>query len=170
MKQGIAFAGTCLLISIAAFLMFVWVNADRLPERTATHFNLEGKADGWMPRTQHLWLMTATGVGMPLLMLAALSAIRLVPAKLVNMPHRDYWLAEERRGSTYAWFTRAGLWLGCSTTLGMGTLHELILRANEKSPPTLESGPVMVMATAMLACVLAFVIATLLHFRKPSDA
>ena len=152
---------------MAAFLAYVWMNADRLPERVATHFTLEGEADDWMPRTEHLWFMTCAGVGVPLIVVAAFLVIRKVPARFVNLPYREYWLAEERRPSTTAWMTRAGLWLGCGITLGMGVLHELMLRANQHAPATLDSGPVFLVVAIMMACAVAFVIAMVLHFHKP---
>jgi hypothetical protein len=170
MKQGFALAGTCFLVSIAAFLAYVWMSAERLPVRVATHFTMRGEADTWMSRGEHLTFMTCMGVGVPLFVVAAFLVVRKVPARFVNLPYREYWLAEERRSSTTAWLTRSALWLGCGITVGMGVLHELFLRANQQTPATLDSGPVLLVVAIMMACAVAFVIATVLHFHKPPGA
>ncbi len=170
MKQGFALAGTCFLISIAAFLAYVWMNAERLPERVATDFTMQGEPETWMSRGEHLTFMTGMGIGVPFSVVGMFLLIRRVPARFVRLPYRDYWLAEERRSSTSGWMTRSALWLGCGFTVGMGMLHELILRANQQTPATLDSGPVLLVVALMMACAVAFVIATVLHFHKPPGA
>lgn len=170
MKQGFALASICLVLSIACFLGHAWLSTDRLPERVATHFNMRGEADGWMPRRDHLWAMTGAGVGIPLFVATVFLLIRKVPARFVNVPYREYWLAEERRSSTTAWMTRAGLWFGCGIIWGMGVLHELILRANQHTPATLDPGPVLLVVVVMMGAAMGFVIATVLRFHKPPGA
>ncbi|RBP44395.1 uncharacterized protein DUF1648 [Roseimicrobium gellanilyticum] len=169
-KESITLPGTCFILSLVVFLAYVWLSGDRLPERVATHFKTNGTADAWMDRHEHLWSMTAAGIGLPMLIVGAFLIVRKVPARFVNLPYREYWLAEERRPMTMAWMTRAALWLGCGITLGMGVLYELILRANALTPATLESGPVMLVVAIMMGSTVIFVIATVLHFYRPPTA
>ena len=37
---------------------------DRLPERMATHFDLEGNANGWMPRAMGAWFVPVFALGL----------------------------------------------------------------------------------------------------------
>ena len=71
------------VLSIVAFLVHVWLSADRLPEKVATHFTMDGTPDGWMTRQQHLWFMTGMGIGLPSLIVGAFLIIRKVPARFV---------------------------------------------------------------------------------------
>jgi hypothetical protein len=169
-KQGLTLASTCFVLSVAAFLTYVWLSADRLPQRVATHFTLDGTADGWMQRHDHLRYMTGVGIGLPLFIVGIFLLVRKVPARFVNLPYREYWLAEERRPATDAWMTRAALWLGCGITLGMGVLHELILRANALTPAMLNSKEVMFVVAIMMGSTVIFVIAMVLHFSRPPTA
>ncbi|QIF02104.1 DUF1648 domain-containing protein [Roseimicrobium sp. ORNL1] len=168
--QPITFAGTCFVLSIVAFLVHAWLSADRLPEKVATHFTMDGTPDGWMTRQQHLWFMTGMGIGLPSLIVGAFLIIRKVPARFVNLPYREYWLAEEQRPVTMAWMTRAALWLACGMILGMGVMHECVLRANQQTPKTLESAPVMLVVAIMMGSTVIFVISMVLHFSRPPAA
>lgn len=53
-----------LLIFIAllpyVYLAFIW---EQLPETVATHFNIEGKADGWSSKNTLLYLPAILGLG-----------------------------------------------------------------------------------------------------------
>ena len=57
-----------ILISLLSYiyLAYIW---DQLPERVATHFNIEGKADGWSSRRTLLYLPAILGLGIYFLML-----------------------------------------------------------------------------------------------------
>ncbi|MBK7304171.1 MAG: SdpI family protein [Saprospiraceae bacterium] len=57
-----------ILISLLPYiyLAYIW---DQLPERVATHFNIEGKADGWSSRSTLLYLPAILGLGIYFLML-----------------------------------------------------------------------------------------------------
>lgn len=101
-----------------------------LPEKIATHFNAFGEADGWMLKQNFLILeaivllfILAEFTLLPLL-------IQKMPDSLINMPNKQFWLAQERRGETFAvirtyfeWFSVALL------TLFIG-INQLIFRAN----------------------------------------
>ena len=80
---------------------------DRLPERMATHFDLEGNANGWMPRVMGAWFA-------PVFALGLWAFVRFVPRIL---PKTD----KDRLGDASAPLV-AGL-----TALLMAALHVLIL-------------------------------------------
>jgi len=47
----------------------LYFSVSLLPDRTATHFNGAGQADGWMSRSEHFLFMGAFGLLCPLSML-----------------------------------------------------------------------------------------------------
>lgn len=71
--------------------------APRLPERVASHFNMAGEPDGWMSRTAFLGLMGGVAVGLALMFAGITWLVRRLPPSWINLPHREYWLAEPRR-------------------------------------------------------------------------
>src|SRR5262245_53721935 len=82
------------------FIGFVIVSSARLPERVATHFDLGGQPNGWMPRSSHVWFMLAFGLAFPLIVPILAFAARYLPDTAINIPRRDYWLGTEQRAVT----------------------------------------------------------------------
>ncbi len=74
-----------------------------LPERVAIHFGADGVANNWLDRGTATWLMIAIQGGLPWMLIIVSLSIRYVPATLVNIPHREYWLHPERREATLAY-------------------------------------------------------------------
>jgi len=136
-------------LPMAAFAVLVCVfcnvlvaTAAHLPARVATRFDAAGRANGWMDRANHLLFMELFGLGLPLFIAALFYLIRFLPAHGFNLPHRDHWLAPERRGATYAFIFVRGLWLSC-LTLGFTTGVNLLLTlANQVSPPHLPASDI----------------------------
>src|SRR6185295_9706960 len=90
----------------AGFAGFLAWSATELPARVASHFNFAGQPDGWMSRTSYLLVEAALAIGLPLFIVGISSLTRVLPARLWNLPHREYWLAPERRKQTSAWLVQ----------------------------------------------------------------
>jgi uncharacterized membrane protein len=68
--------------------------------RVASHFDVNGHANAFMPKQDFLKLHLVV-VGLLALMFLVLPAlIGRLPAGMVNLPNKDYWLAPERRKQT----------------------------------------------------------------------
>lgn len=63
-----------LLACVLAYLLTVALTAGRLPDPLATHFGLDGRADGWMPLTFALVLQGLLVIGLPGLLLVMMAA------------------------------------------------------------------------------------------------
>src|SRR5215475_5458980 len=100
----------------------------RLPYPVAVHFDAAGTPNGWMPpplfAAFHLGLLAllaAVFLGLP-------RTLRRLPAHLINLPRKDYWLAPERREATLARLGDRLAWLGLAV-IGFVTFgEELVLR------------------------------------------
>lgn len=95
--------GILALILILLYQCFLgcWVwSGSQLPERVATHFNGSGEPNGWMSRSAHQEFMLIFGLAFPMVIVLLCYASRFLPRGLVNIPHREYWLAPERRAET----------------------------------------------------------------------
>ncbi len=114
-----------------------------LPERMATHWNGSGRPDGWMSSSEHLRYMIEFGLGFPLVVPVLCYLARFVPRGF-NIPHRDYWLAPERRGEFFGYFFRHSLWFACMALLFVIGVHFSIIHANASAQayfsPLLVSG------------------------------
>src|SRR3954468_21478203 len=92
------------------FLGYLISSAPQLPDRVATHFGAGGEPDGWMSRSSHLLFMGVFGLAFPLFVVGLFFILRFLPDSGLNIPHRDYWLAPERRSETFAYLFRHSLW------------------------------------------------------------
>jgi uncharacterized membrane protein len=121
--------------AILAFLVVCFIGQSlyyypNLPEKMASHFNAFGEPDGWMSKSGFmifeaviLFLIIAEFTLLPTLM-------EKMPASLINIPNKDYWLAEERRGQTFTIFRHYFEWFGIALLGLFIGINEFIFRAN----------------------------------------
>ena len=131
----------CLLgLLSAVFVADVLLTANHLPERLATHFDLDGQADGWMTRAGHVRFIIGFGLGVPLFILFVGQIITKLGGAGLNIPNRDYWLAPERRTQTLAFTRRELVRLACLLVVFFAMINHLILQANTQTPVRLAGG------------------------------
>ncbi len=110
--------------SLLAFMVQVVICLPQFPERVASHFNGAGVADGFMSRSSFGVLMVVLNLGVPLFIFSIAQVLRFLPDSLINMPNRDYWLAEERRLDSLNYMQNLMLAIGILTLwLMMGVFH-----------------------------------------------
>jgi serine/threonine-protein kinase len=126
-------------ITLAGVAIALLLSAPQLPARVASHFNGAGAPDGWMSRGAYLWLMAGIGFGMTAFLVGVFYSIRFFPPSTINMPRRDYWLAEERRQETFAFIFRAGVWLATFDAALLLGIHLLVVSANAAQPVRMSS-------------------------------
>jgi uncharacterized membrane protein len=102
----------------------------QLPPRVASHFNARGQPDGYMPREAFVTDLALLGGGFIVLLLLTPALLRLLPDRLINMPHRDYWLAPERRHTSFGYIAIWFGWCAIATGLLLVAMLDLTLRAN----------------------------------------
>jgi hypothetical protein len=133
MKPSRAFV--VFLVALVLAAAFVYVSSENLPPVVASHFSAGGTADSFMPRESYLALMLGATVGAPLLVALLAQSVRLFPARLINLPNRDYWLAPERIDETMTWLENRGALLGILVAGFMCFVHWQVLLANKRQPP-----------------------------------
>jgi amino acid transporter len=119
-----------LTICYALFATYLIFSYESLPDRVASHFDLNGQPNGWMSRQTCVGFTVGIGVFLPALIVGKMAFAGCIPVSWVNLPHRDYWLAPERRKSTLSVLLIYGLWYACLTVLFATGLHWLIVQAN----------------------------------------
>ena len=93
-----------LVLVLGAVAQGLWQHA-HLPARVASHFDGAGRANGWMSRDAMLGWQLGTVLFIAARFEGIVALQPLLPAEVVNLPHRDYWLAPERRAATDAWIS-----------------------------------------------------------------
>lgn len=134
-------ARSCFVLLALAGAAFVALTLPALPPRPATHFNLQGAADGWATRGAYVMFLALIGVGLPLMVVGLVPGLGATKPELLNVPGKDYWLPPARRAEGVRRVTAQMWWLAC-LMLGLTlAIHWLILAAHAASPPRLPTGP-----------------------------
>lgn len=146
---------TILLIAIAALVSSYYPH---LPDQVASHFGGGGVADGWMSKQGFAAFSIVFPIAMATLLTgiqASISLLGRMPASMVNVPNRWYWLAPERKEETIAFLagrtSRFMLVTGVATTGLMGAVTLRAMEANLQPEPRLTGfWPVLVVYLAVI--------------------
>jgi ABC-type Fe3+ transport system permease subunit len=149
-----------------AFVALLVHDAARLPERVATHFDWRGQPNGWMSSQGYLDFIAVFGLVFPVFPAAMCLLLRFLSDSVINIPHRDYWLATERRGETAGYLFRHALWLGSMMSGLTIVLHQMTVEANRQVPPQLSSA-IWGYLVVFLIGIFLWVFALVRHFRLP---
>lgn len=156
-----------LLILLAAVGAFIWGTSAGMPGVVASHFGGSGAANGFMPRGAYLAIMLITGVGAPLLVGWLPTALVKGDGRNLNLPHRDYWLAPERREASIAFLRSHGQWFAAAVALFLAYVHWLVVLANRLQPPVLSSQAMMLGLIAFFALLALWLGMLWRRFRRP---
>ncbi|MET0518151.1 MAG: DUF1648 domain-containing protein [Burkholderiaceae bacterium] len=152
---------------LAALLAFIWVSSLGLPPIVASHFDAAGRADGFMPRGAYALLMSAVVAGLPLLVALLPTALMGRDGRNLNIPHRAYWLAPQRRKATLAFIRHGGRWFAVLLALFMALLHWQVVQAQTRQPPRLADAPFWLWLALLLGATAAWIAVLLRRFRRP---
>jgi uncharacterized membrane protein len=155
-----------LALLFVCFVIELAVDATRLPGMVATHFDLAGKANSYMTRSMHLKTIGAFGLLVPLAELALFYFIGSFKSDFVNIPHRHYWLAPERRDETLKFIFRQGAWLTCLTLAFFGMIEQSIVVANQSHPAFLSPPVIFGPAGGFLVCIGIWMVIFLRRFAR----
>ncbi len=158
---AIVLAGLCL-----GFTVYLACSARLLPEQVAIHFGAGGQPNGWMSRSTHSLFMGALGVGLPLIFAVLALVNRSVPARFINLPHREYWLSPERQSQTCTYISHQLLWLACLEVLFFAGIQFLVVDANRMAPVQMPMEKFLPIVAGFLVAVVLWIIAFIRHFGK----
>jgi hypothetical protein len=102
---------------IGLAVLFMLATAGVLPDTVASHFNSSGAPNRFMSDQSYLLLMLALVVLVPLSVGWLGRWVQQIPDELINLPHKDYWLAPERRAQTLSYLANWLQWSACVLVL-----------------------------------------------------
>jgi hypothetical protein len=150
-------------ITVAAF---VAATTGQLPDRVASHFGQDNFPNGWMPRDAYLSFMVGFALLLPAVVVAGIALTPRLTPRRVNLPHREYWLAPERRAATMTTLSAYACWLGVLIALFIGGIHYSILVANAIVPPRLPAALFWTLLIGFCGALVLWTGALYLRFRN----
>ena len=159
-------ADALLLAALLALAVWVALSGQGLPDRVATGFSLQGAAQDWMSRAEYLVVALGLQLLLPIGLLALPWFIARAPDRQISLPHRDHWLAPERRQATLRWIGSHLRWFTLLVALWLAGLHALGRGAQALNPPVLHPGLAMALLGSFLVGTAAWLLALWWHFHQ----
>ena len=125
-----------LFLLTAAVLHMAWYYPD-LPARMASHFNARGVADGFASKADFVKVSAALVFGVSGLLVVVGFAARCIPASMMNLPNKDYWLSPPESRRARNWITGHMFWMANATVLFFIGMNDAVFRANLGGAPAL---------------------------------
>jgi uncharacterized membrane protein len=155
-----------LILADALALLHARQLSSSLPAMVASHFDLVGRANGWMPRATFVGFYAVVVGLITLSFVGGGALIAAQPADKLKLPNREYWLAPERQEQSVAWIRAWMTWMAVVTVLLMLGVMRIVALFN--ADPTQNRGSdfrtalfVYLVATAAMVGALSF------RFSKP---
>jgi uncharacterized membrane protein len=159
---GMISLGIALISALRVAL--VW---DRLPERMASHYGPSGKPDGFMMRGE-FFIFYFIVFGLVVTLFTTMSpVVSRIPRELVNIPHREYWLTDERWPQAIERMARWMAWFGVAMAMLAAAVLHLVLRSNLQQQP-LENNAMFVLLGAFFVICGGWLVGFQRAFRPPA--
>jgi len=140
--------------------------APRIPEILGSHFSGGGFVNGWQTKAAFfgtelamIILATVVSFGIPRIIAAA-------PVALINLPHKEYWLAPEQREGTLVYIRVWSAWFGCGLLTFLLFAMELVFRANLHTPPQFNNAAFIPALLVFVAFDTMLVLRLILYFSR----
>ena len=127
-----------------------------LPDCMASHFDGAGKANNFQPKSIFLQMYAVVTVLAVVIGFIIPRIIRVLPVSLINLPHKDYWLAPERRAWTMGIFEAYFGWFGCAVYFLLICVFEEVIQANLRTPPQMSSNYMIGLLVAFVAFMIVW--------------
>ena len=153
-----------ILLAAAAFVQSLYYYPI-LPETLASHFDGAGRPNGWSSKQAFMTIYLLI-VGLMLAIFLFLPpALGRLPNRLINLPHKDHWLASPRRAQSLAFLQTQLHWFGVvNMVLAIYTV-QLVFQGNLEASPRLSDSFLWIML-GYLVFVAIWIARLLLRFQK----
>ncbi|NDD99630.1 DUF1648 domain-containing protein [bacterium] len=155
-----------LLVVVFMGAMANWFFTLSLPQKVATHFDFAGKPDGFMTLQNHQSFIILSTIFFPLFMVFMVGVLPGWFPSLVNISHRDYWFASERKSQTLGYLFGMACKLGVLMVFFFVGLNVIIVLANSSKPVFMPKLPFLVFTCSFLVSIVLWVVMLFMKFRK----
>jgi uncharacterized membrane protein len=142
----------------------------QLPDVVASHFDGRGMANGWQTKSAFFWVFLSVSVLAAVLGFGIPRIIAAVPAQLINLPNKRYWLAPEHLAETMEFLNSYFAWFGCAIFLIMILTFDYAIQFNLHPENRSDPARMWYILAGFLAFVVIWIIRMLTKFlRVPRD-
>jgi uncharacterized membrane protein len=124
------------IVADALMTAYYW---PRLPQVLAQHFGAAGNPNGWAPKQDFFLFMWGIIALMAAIFFLMAALMRRLPFSFLNIPHKDYWSAPERRPLAFNILEAQMNWMGAAVTLLLTLVFQMVLATNASGMPRLNN-------------------------------
>lgn len=141
----------------------------QLPGVVASHFNGRGAPSGWQTKEAFFGVFVALSVLAGVIGFGMPRMIAAMPAQLVNLPNKRYWLAPERLAETTEFLNNYFAWLACAIYLILVFAFDYAIQSNlhPENPP--DPARMWYVLAGFVAITLLGTIRMLAKFLRPPE-
>jgi len=150
---------------LAGLLMMAYY-FPQMPQRMASHFAADGHANGWQSREAFFVLMLLVFSTSAVVCFLAPRQIAANSNARINLPHRNYWLAPERRAETVRTISATMAWFGCGILFVLICGTFLAMQANLAPDHRFNSEAMIVVLGGFLVGLLGLLVRLVRHFQR----
>lgn len=140
-----------------------------LPDPMATHFDFAGNPNGWMTKKGFSLFYAAFLPVMTGIFTLVGILIRRMPDKLINIPHKAYWLAPERREKSMQSLQNMNNAIGVVVGAFIVVLMQAVIMSNLDQYPQLGFDQLMPILGLLIAFILCKILYIRRRFRAPGE-
>ncbi len=150
-------------------ILLAYIFHMELPDMVAIHFGEDGLPDSWVSSSNNFLIWSLFHVVFVTFFLAVPVFLNKLPADLINLPNREYWLAPDKREKTLlemeTRFNVFGAFLNV-TFMALGILN---FNANKSDPVQMNENSILTIGLFVLIFVILWIRAFYARF-KAKDA
>ncbi len=139
------------------------------PDPLAAHFNIQGIPDRFVSKPEFFSFEVQTFLVVIALSLVTQVFLMILPPQWINMPHREYWLAPERREATVDRMSSFSAALFAFVLLTIQAGFELAVSANLQKPILFSAQMMFAVIIGLLIVELLMLFWLAISFRLPSE-
>jgi Na+/proline symporter len=137
----------------------------------ASHFDGHGVANGWQTKSAFFTLFVGVSVLAAVVGFGIPRIIAAMPAHLINLPNKRYWLAPEHLVESMEFLNIYFAWFGCAVFLFMILTFNYAVQSNLHPGNRPDTARMWYILAGFLTFVVIWIIRMFTHFlRVPQDA
>ena len=158
-----------ILLLAGAGIVLAYHYYPQLPDVVASHFDGQGTPNDYTSRDGVFVVFGVLYAGTLLVFLGLGPLFGHLPTRWFNMPHREYYLAAERREDTLRFMTTRLEWFGVATMLLLLVTFKLAFEANLEKDAHLDNASMLWALGAYFLYTTIWLARFLMKFRKPKE-
>jgi uncharacterized membrane protein len=138
----------------------------QLPEVVASHFNGRGVANGWQTKPAFFGVLAGVSVLAALVGFGIPLMIASLPAQLINLPNKNYWLSPEQFAGSMEFLKQFFAWFGCAVLTVILVTFDYAVQSNLHPDHRPDPARMWYLLAGFLAFVVVSVVRMFLRFGR----